>query len=1000
MSSSASFEPAKEPEANQSGAQTDCLSGSLLDGRYELISLLGSGASGSVYKARDILMDRVLVAKILHKHLLASPVALERFRKEAVTSTGLNHHGIIHVYCHGVADDGRPYMVMEFLEGKSLAQILRAEGRFSIQCFLSLFLQVCEALSYAHEKGIVHRDIKPSNIIVVREEGGLKPVIVDFGIARAVDEAGDQGSTRTGVLLGSSAYMSPEQCRAADVDARSDIYSLGCVMFEALVGAAPFAGGSELDVMYKHLNESAGRLGKLHELPEAVARILRRCLEKQPQARYQSLAELQSDLEKCVEIQDRLTRSYRHDWRRLKSGPLIAAGAAAVLLAAVASSYFYFCRSRSSTLETKPPAPASPIEKRPLPQSGDAISEMLISAAVNGRRAESMAIARRWEQSYLNSQAVSLTAKVAVLKHMIEMSVQDKQYTEASECLKRLEGLRDCSDATRLFVAEKKAAIYRAGFQPEKGIKELESVLHSITGKYKETVFCLITEADCYFDCGNAGKAASLYLQGVKLSQDLTGRLGWQTNAFRAKAIVALSKLGKTAEADGLLADSLNNVELRRGEKLDRIKLDDGRTRSLVLKDLKPSSLPPAGSPPATVMDGPDAGMTLGTLADEFLRRHDLENYKKYAKLSVRGYEKDGKVAQASKVQWEMIAELELRADYAAAAEEAKLFLQDPINSDFSAKLQWLVCIASACAQIDRRSCEREFEDQAYRLVNQQLEKDPDLLIKQPMGDCVTLLSLGEADGQAKPEDLQRKIDSYIDKCRGRDCLTLRQLNCFNSDYLVRTGRLDQALALCQANQDYFAARQPAEAEFLFEWLSRKGDILARKLKLSEALQTHLVSLDVLSRLQPEKIGDRKIAALFKTAGVCQSLGKNDEALKYYLLMDKEIGSDFCGYCPAASNSNINQLVTFGSFCSDTGDYARADAVLNRVERAVTCRFADDCVQMIAVSYGRARLRLKQKRLPEAVKLFKKVVDLSQKYGIKNNMYRDSLAYTGQAGKN
>ena len=246
-----------------------------------------------------------MAIKVLHKFLLASTVARERFRKESVSTTGLNHHGIIQVYCHGIAEDGRPYIVMDCLEGRSLSDILQAEKFLAFDRFFNLFFQIIEALDFAHGKGIVHRDIKPSNIIIVKEESGERAIIVDFGLSRILNDSGQQSSTQTGAILGSSTYMSPEQCKGSAADIRSDIYSLGCLMFEALAGSPPFSGNSQMEVMYKHLNEPVTSLSGLSQMPASIARVLQKCLAKDAAARYQTLAELKLDLQKCAQKQEK-----------------------------------------------------------------------------------------------------------------------------------------------------------------------------------------------------------------------------------------------------------------------------------------------------------------------------------------------------------------------------------------------------------------------------------------------------------------------------------------------------------------------------------------------------------------------------------------------------------------------------------------------------------------------------------------------------------------------
>lgn len=279
------------------------------DKRYILGELLGKGASSSAYKARDLLLERDIVVKVIHPHLLTSELAIQRFKTEAALCSSLSHPAIARVYNSGVTADGRLYLVMDYIEGRTLAEILADESKLSLPDFFSFFSDLLSGVEHAHEKKIVHRDIKPSNIIVKRENGVLNAVLIDFGLAKSI-EAEAQSSTNTGLLLGSAGYMSPEQCRGEkSIDQRSDIYSIGCVMSEALIGTAPFSGGTDLEVMSRHLEITQKRLGFLKKLPPSLAKLIKKCLERDAQDRYQNLAELKHDFEQCKVSKDCLKKS-------------------------------------------------------------------------------------------------------------------------------------------------------------------------------------------------------------------------------------------------------------------------------------------------------------------------------------------------------------------------------------------------------------------------------------------------------------------------------------------------------------------------------------------------------------------------------------------------------------------------------------------------------------------------------------------------------------------
>lgn len=268
--------------------------GSQFAEKYELLELIGSGGMGNVYKARQILLNKVVAVKIIHRQL-ATQITLARFQQEARTTSNLNHPNLIRLLDFGIFD-GQPYMVVEYLVGRTLAQIVEADGAVETYRALNIFAQVLDGLQSAHDIGVLHRDIKPSNIIVTNSGDNERPVLVDFGIAKVVygDEP-QQNLTRTGEIIGSPYYMSPEQCANKHLDERTDLYSLGCALFEALTGAPPFMGSSAVDTILMHTSNKAptlkeGSLGKSY--PPGLEEIVARLLEKEPGQRFSTANEV------------------------------------------------------------------------------------------------------------------------------------------------------------------------------------------------------------------------------------------------------------------------------------------------------------------------------------------------------------------------------------------------------------------------------------------------------------------------------------------------------------------------------------------------------------------------------------------------------------------------------------------------------------------------------------------------------------------------------------
>lgn len=236
-------EAASQPIIRSEPAES--LVGKTIAGHYEIVSFLGEGGMSTVYKAKHILLDSIRAIKILHLPRAGDGKILQRFQQEAKASFFLSHPNIVRVYDFGIEPSmQQPYLVMDCLEGKPLSNVLENEP-ISSERAINIISQVCNALEHAHTKGIVHRDIKPANIILSKDaSGGEIAQLVDFGIAKLINPEEGNDLTQTGEVFGTPLYMSPEQCLGRNVDKRSDIYSLGCVMYECLAGKPPFQGAS------------------------------------------------------------------------------------------------------------------------------------------------------------------------------------------------------------------------------------------------------------------------------------------------------------------------------------------------------------------------------------------------------------------------------------------------------------------------------------------------------------------------------------------------------------------------------------------------------------------------------------------------------------------------------------------------------------------------------------------------------------------------------------
>ncbi len=315
------------------------LADTVIDERYKVLGLIGSGSSSEVYLAKSLRLNKNVALKILHLSLLSDPARVQRFQAEAKAVTKLKHSSISEVHDFGLTTDGRPYMVMDYVEGMSLADKL-SRGQIDEESSCNFLLQLLDALETAHLQGLVHRDIKPANIMIsnLKENGKESIKLLDFGVARAIYDQEKNDVTRTGEVLGTPAYMSPEQCIGMPVDERSDIYSLGCVFYEMLTGERLVQANNPFDCMDWHMSRQMPAIYKSERWSD-LSIILNRMLAKDADKRYQNTSELKADLEKVINAlplnSTRTGKKIAIDRKLLQH--LLAAAAALLLLLLVAS---------------------------------------------------------------------------------------------------------------------------------------------------------------------------------------------------------------------------------------------------------------------------------------------------------------------------------------------------------------------------------------------------------------------------------------------------------------------------------------------------------------------------------------------------------------------------------------------------------------------------------------------------------------------------------------
>ncbi|MEV4093898.1 Stk1 family PASTA domain-containing Ser/Thr kinase [Streptosporangium saharense] len=271
-----------------------------LGDRYELDGVVGRGGMAEVYRARDIRLDRIVAIKTLRADLARDHIFQARFRREAQSAASLNHPSIVAVYDTGEdVTDGAPvpYIVMEYVDGRTLRDLLRADRKLMPERAAELVDGILRALDYSHRGGIVHRDIKPANIMITRN-GDVK--VMDFGIARAMADSAAT-MTQTAQVIGTAQYLSPEQARGERVDARSDLYSTGCVLYELLTGQPPFTGDSPVAIAYQHVREDPIPPSQIDpDIPKWADAIVLKAMAKDPAQRYQSAADMRADIQRAM----------------------------------------------------------------------------------------------------------------------------------------------------------------------------------------------------------------------------------------------------------------------------------------------------------------------------------------------------------------------------------------------------------------------------------------------------------------------------------------------------------------------------------------------------------------------------------------------------------------------------------------------------------------------------------------------------------------------------
>ena len=278
--------------------------GTVIDDKYEITAVLDQGGMGTIYSATQIGLNRYVIIKTLQIERSGQDGALMRFEREAKLLGSIQHEHLVQVFSSGVINNRLPYIAMEFIDGKTLTQEISDTGRLSWRRTCEIGKQICQAMTHAHAQGIVHRDLKPANVLLLDKPHPDFVKVIDFGLGSFFNQSGQQTITETGALVGSPQYMSPEMCSGLKSDWRSDIYSLGCLLYECLVGTPPFTSDNPVGLLYQHKNELPNKPSRhliAESVPPELDAVILKALEKQPEKRYQSMEEFGISLQALLD---------------------------------------------------------------------------------------------------------------------------------------------------------------------------------------------------------------------------------------------------------------------------------------------------------------------------------------------------------------------------------------------------------------------------------------------------------------------------------------------------------------------------------------------------------------------------------------------------------------------------------------------------------------------------------------------------------------------------
>lgn len=497
---------------------------------YEVLELLRAGLTGDVFKVRDKALDKLFAAKIMHPDLAADINTVKMFQQQARAAQDLTHVNLAAIYQIQLSAGGAPCIIMDYLDGETLGEELARHGFLDVPRALDIFIQTAEALVHAHTKGVTHYDLKPANLVLSKGDGGQDLVkLVDFGIARSLPSADAGGTTTSGKrssghptkpVAGSPRHMSPEQCLSRPLDARSDIYSFGCIMYEALTNVPVFEDKNPIRVMVKQVGTKPRHFAELkyeYQIPPDLEQIVFRCLEKSPSGRYQSAQALLDDLRRVQAGQPLSPPSQPVAGRILSLNPLLAGVVALVMLftltmGLLGGAFMMQTHLHNRPRSVAPPLPAVTVSKSANSnfRSGPSAVPAFSSDALNGLSVHDARVLAQWADRYYVQNDYELAAP------LLEFVV--RAYSEG-----KLQ--HDDTEDEKLMMAEKYrrlAGCYIALQQPERSVVHFREAIRLTQETSSPHVASLLYDYSRILEAQGKSKEAHKMIEDYKQNGHLS----------------------------------------------------------------------------------------------------------------------------------------------------------------------------------------------------------------------------------------------------------------------------------------------------------------------------------------------------------------------------------------------------------------------------------------------------------------------------------------------